>query len=176
MLRININTQQGTIEKYNNLHILCQNVINALYNDENTNDNFNMDSFQVNGIINIEGDNNLTDLNCVDKKTGVYIFLNRRYNPVYIGVAGQGKKTKHSLRERLQIQLNAHNTNGTLAKNIMNIKKKICYTKKCKKKLIKNFAPNLIVISLGKSSPKNNSKAQVLEKILTAIFDPVYNK
>ena len=166
------------MKEYNNLDNLFKNVIKTLYGQESP---MEFKKVLSTNIININGENNLKSLNEFDGSTGVYIFLNKNHIPVYIGVAGKQGST-HSLKDRLQKQFNCHESNATLAKNIVDIEsllqnKSIPNSSvKDRKKLISEYAPTLIIIDMGTLNNSNVKNSLALEQILISIFNSKYNK
>jgi len=172
------------LERYPNLESFHVNVIKVLYGDEDQDSNFGIREFKTSDIIKNDS-NNLRGLRDFEGKTGVYISTDENGAPVYIGLAGEGKSGNHSLKERLQKQLNAHLSNSTLAKNIREIEgflqndpnMRETEDKNRLKELIKKYAPKLIVISTGDlNRNEDREKAQRLEKILIALLRPKYNR
>jgi len=138
------------------------------------NSNFKKE-YNVKEIINLKGRNDIKKLDNLKKKVGVYIFANKNCKPVYIGLAGAIKKGKHSLKNRLQIQLNADLSNSTLVKNIREIENLMI--KSTSKELIERYAPKLCVIPTGEvGTNKAIESAKDLEKMLIFFLKPRYNK
>ena len=164
-------------------------IIDILYHDftiqnQNQSDVVKIKFFSLDRIVKVESKNIISELNELKKKVGVYIFINEECEPVYIGLAGK-KNGDHSLKDRLQKQLNANLTNSTLAKNIRDMEgllqndPKILNTQKKSdlKKLILIYSTYIIVIITGLLNEDSAIKeAEDLEKILIAILRPKYNK
>ena len=129
------------------------------------------------------GNNNLRKLDSYSDKSGVYIFLDEDNIPVYIGVAGK-IGGMHSIKDRLGVQLKCDLSNATLIKNILSVNVLLQDTKHQEnttnnefKKLILEFSPRFIVISLGNVTHDSSVKnANVIEQSLIAIFNSKYNK
>jgi len=125
MLKNNINISYEIILKtYSFSYPYIEETINLLYaKQKNLSQNISIKSFKTQDIINKptekneNPDNNLKPLDEFKDKTGVYIFLDKDKNPVYIGVAGE-KKAKQHLRKRLEQHFNC---NSGLSKNIIEI-------------------------------------------------------
>lgn len=175
-------SKESILKSYPNLEEYYANVIKKLYGDLIQNSNF--ETYNTSRIIR-DKKNDLRSLKNLKDKVGVYIFTNEDCEPVYIGRAGKGRKSEHSLKDRLQKQLNADLSNSTLAKNIKEIEgllqndKSILGTndKKKLKELIKKYAPKIFVIPVGKlGENKARELAQNLEKILIAVLRPKYNR
>lgn len=110
------------------------------------------------------------------KKTGVYLFIDKDGNPVYIGVGG--KSTERGLVSRITQELKKHGTGGqgydtgaTLSKNIKEIEQ---IDENEAEKIIKNL--NLTILIVGSNSNLRNRRiAQVIERMLIAACNPKYN-
>ncbi len=167
------------LSKYQNLSTYVKNVINAIYGEDIS--GIDLKCFYSSTIINTDGKNNMGVLTSYKKKTGVYIFLDNNSMPVYIGVAGK-IGGEHSIQKRLQKQFNCHKTNGTLALNIAEIEEAYGTnigntSKKDRKNLILNYAPNLLVICVGELENDDDIRTSLsLEKILISLFNSKYNK
>lgn len=178
-------SKENIFENYPNLEEYYANIIKKLYGDSIQNRGFEIYNFNTSDILNIEGRNNLGNLECLEMKVGVYIFANKDYEPVYIGLAGEGNESNHSLKGRLQKQLNADLSNSTLAKNVKDIEGLLQHdgsildtnNKKELKKLIRKYAPKIFVISTGELRENEvRELTQNLEKILIAALRPKYNR
>jgi len=170
---------KSLLAQYEKMDDLYRQIIYCLYKSkrECRNNSFSMSYYEVDKLIKIGSSNELTMLDKLQNKCGVYIFLDKGNTPVYIGVAAK-IDSKHSLKDRLQKQLNS-NTNSTLSLNI-NEYEKYNYGLSQQndfKKLILEYAPKLITISMGKLKNKEAiNRSLALEKILIALLDPEYNK
>jgi hypothetical protein len=178
-------SKETILEKYQNLQPFYVSVISVLYGNGDQDSDFRICEFKTSDIVK-EGRNNLRELKVFEGKTGVYIFTDEQHEPVYIGLAGERESSDHSLKERLQKQLNADLSNSTLAKNIGEIEGLLkndpnmqnTRDKNGLKKLINEYSPKLIVISTGdlNNNEEAREKAQILEKMLIALLRPKYNR
>ena len=151
-------SKENILKDYPRLPPFYKKVISKLFGDSTQ--KVETYKFRSDEIVNIDGCNKprVFGKDELGDKVGVYIFANKDCKPVYIGLAGKGEKSEHSLYGRLQKQLNALISNSTIAKNIKEIegilqnKNRIKTTKEKNglKQLILEYAPNIFVIPTGK--------------------------
>ena len=111
-------------------------------------------------------------------KTGVYLFINSEYVPVYIGVGGVGKSDDLADRVRNECKLYpSEDTGATLSKKIKENSSLLC-NKLSDDQIISMICSfEVIVIDLGKmDNPDNQKFASYLESLLILLFKPLYNK
>lgn len=135
-------------------------------------------NFNISKVITV--DENLIEKKIKDErlndfigKAGVYVFLDSKMNPVYIGYSS-------TIRQRLGYQLKGL-THGasTLLKNIKTVEKLFDKNLKFEGKSIKDifneYISFLIVIDYGKKNEENVRFAKSLETILISLFNSKYN-
>jgi hypothetical protein len=173
-------TFERVMNTYPNLDVYYRNILRGIFGFQS---DTLIQCYYSKDIIKFDEANTLKGvLDNLNNKCGIYIFLNKFNSPVYIGVAGE-KNSKHSLYDRLQKQFNCGERNGTLSKNIVEIKQLLqnkqfnASSKDEYKQFILDYAPKLLVIPLGSISNENNKfNALNLEKILIAVLNSKYNK
>ncbi|PIE80805.1 MAG: hypothetical protein CSA15_01485 [Candidatus Delongbacteria bacterium] len=110
-------SQYSSMNKY---FIKC---IRALYGESI--DDVKLDKFNPSKIINDNGNNNLSSLDILKDRTGVYIFVNNEKVPVYIGVGGkkvEGQDLKTRIGQELrEYRASEEDTGTTSSKEIKNI-------------------------------------------------------
>ena len=175
-------SKENILKDYSALSEEYKEIIRILYTEIPQNQIFKI--FKVEELIRTNGNNYLVPIKELKEKIGVYIFINKEYEPVYIGLAGKEDST-HSLRDRLQKQLNANLSNSTLAKNIRDIEGLLqsdstilnIEQKEKLRELILRYTAYIIVIITGEREDNNAiKKAKDLEKVLIALLRPRYNK
>jgi hypothetical protein len=178
-------SKDNILKKYFQMDDFFKSCINALYGDSEKPE---IKRYLPKNIINDVGkDNDLSCLNELSTKTGVYLFLEDQI-PVYIGIGGE-KAEGQDLKTRINQELRAYAKKGvktkyskdsgaTLSKKIQKIdllllNKKISPDVSVEK--IKTF--KLLVICCGDvSKEKDVLKSRDLETVLIALFHPKYNK
>ena len=166
------------ISKYNKLGSFYVSILKGIYGKEA---NFSIVPFKTKKFISLNSYNNLSGLDYYKNKIGVYIFLDKNQVPVYIGVAGEENST-HSLKDRLQKQLNCNKSNSTISKNIAVIEtilqnREMNNELNALKNLLLEYAPNFLVIEVGSIGDNEAAKkALELEVFLIALFNSKYNK
>ena len=130
--------------------------------------------FKAKDIINIGGRNDCLSLHNYNDGSGIYIFFDDNFNPVYIGVA---KNDDHSLKERICTHLKADHSNS-ISKNIYQIEQLIGNIETINtddrdklKKLLLKYAPFFMVIPIDDSSTAIDT-----ESVLIALLELKYNK
>jgi len=177
-------SKKSILDAHPSLPKVYKNIINILYTEILQNQD-QVKVFEVDKLIKKNGRNDLSPLNEVKDKVGVYIFINKNCEPVYVGLAGESSNSKHSLKGRLQKQLNADLSNSTLAKNIRDIEGLLqnnqeilkIRDRKRLKELICKYTAYIIAIITGELQDDNAIEdAKSLEKVLIALLRPKYNK
>lgn len=179
------------LTKYINLNEKVKFIIEKLYDDSIDEHelklfNITIKKIRLSDMIKLNIQNSYKNLEFVKKKTGVYLFLDKDENPVYIGFGGRGKK--EDLKERIKKHFSG---NESVSKLITNIKEIENYLNNTNledtefKNILLDYTPFLIVIDCGDmyknkiSMEKNEDNvkfAQALEVILIALFNSKYNK
>jgi len=157
-----------------------------LYGIKNENEN-KINCFSPSALIN-RSRYKLAILNPLKDKTGIYIFLDSEFVPVYIGIGGQ-KTNGQNLKIRLGQELRAHVKKGqsteyskdsgaTLSKNIQEIDKLLTQediSADTSIETIKGF--KIITLAVGDiDCEKDVLNARALETVLISLFHPKYNK
>lgn len=179
------------LTKYINLNEKVKFIIEKLYDDSIDEHelklfNITIKKIRLSDMIKLNIQNSYKNLEFVQKKTGVYLFLDKDENPVYIGFGGRGEK--QDLKERI---IKHFSKNKSVSKLITNIKEIENYLNNTNledtefKNILLDYTPFLIVIDCGDmyknkiSMEKNEDNvkfAQALEVILIALFNSKYNK
>lgn len=178
-------------KKYNYIDLRVKNIIEKLYDDSIDEHelklfNITIKKIRLSDMIELNIQNSYKNLEFVKKKTGVYLFLDKNENPVYIGFGGRGEK--QDLKERI---IKHFSKNKSVSKLITNIKEIENYLNNTNledtefKNILLDYTSFLIVIDCGDmyknkiSMEKNEDNvkfAQALEVILIALFNSKYNK
>jgi len=177
-------TKDKIIGEYKNMDSFYINCIEGLYGKYNKNINF----YNLSKIIKQNADNDLTDLKKLNSKTGVYLFVNKTNEPVYIGIGGE-KVNSQDLKTRIGQEFRAYTKKGevskyskdsgaTLSKNIREIDNLLENKKNSPDNSIEKIKSfSLITITVGEVKTKKDVlKSRALETILIALFHPKYNK
>ena len=184
-------SESEILNKYSNLNEKVKFIIEKLYDDSIDEHelklfNITIKKIRLSDMIKLNIQNSYKNLEFVQKKTGVYLFLDKDENPVYIGFGGRGKK--QDLKERIKKHFSG---NESVSKLITNIKEIENYLNNTNledtefKNILLDYTPFLIVIDCGDmyknkiSMEKNEDNvkfAQALEVILIALFNSKYNK
>lgn len=179
------------LKKYNYFDLRVKDIIEKLYDDSIDEHelklfNITIKKIRLSDMIKLNIQNSYKNLEFVKKKTGVYLFLDKDENPVYIGFSGRGEK--QDLKERI---IKHFSKNKSVSKLITNIKEIENYLNNINlentefKEILLNYTSFLIVIDCGnmyknetfKEKNEDNVKfAQALEVILIALFNSKYNK
>lgn len=179
------------LTKYINLNEKVKFIIEKLYDDSIDEHelklfNITIKKIRLSDMIKLNIQNSYKNLEFVQKKTGVYLFLDKDENPVYIGFGGRGKK--EDLKERIKKHFSGNESVSKLITNIKEIENYLNNTNLENtefKNILLDYTPFLIVIDCGDmyknkiSMEKNEDNvkfAQALEVILIALFNSKYNK
>ncbi len=177
-------SKDSILTKYSNIDDYFKNCINALCGEKNTGIKINY--FLPCNIILNGGSNNLSALDALKDKAGVYIFLDSDKIPVYIGKGGTSNElTGKDLKFRVGQELGKGNPHNTISNNIIDIESKLQNKKITSRvsidKFIKNFSILTItvcdrVINNNEIDKVNILNTEALEIVLIALFHPKYNK
>lgn len=179
------------LTKYINLNEKVKFIIEKLYDDSIDEHelklfNITIKKIRLSDMIKLNIQNSYKNLEFVQKKTGVYLFLDKDENPVYIGFGGRGKK--QDLKERIKKHFSGNESVSKLITNIKEIENYLNNTNLENtefKNILLDYTPFLIVIDCGNmykdkiSMEKNEDNvkfAQALEVILISLFNSKYNK
>jgi len=172
------------LEKYSQMNQYFIDCIRALYGE--CVQGVDIKCFLPCNIINKNGENFLSILDCLKGKAGVYIFMNNDSVPVYIGKGGTSssinKKAK-DLKFRIGQELGSGNKHNTLSNNIITIDSMLSNNTITESESIEHIKCfSLIVISSGDRINDGSlvqdsiDRANNLETILISLFHPKYNK
>ena len=184
-------SESEILNKYSNLNEKVKFIIEKLYDDSIDEHelklfNITIKKIRLSDMIKLNIQNSYKNLEFVQKKTGVYLFLDKDENPVYIGFGGRGEK--QDLKERIKKHFSGNESVSKLIRNIKEIENYLNNTNLEDtefKNILLDYTPFLIVIDCGDmyknkiSMEKNEDNvkfAQALEVILIALFNSKYNK
>ncbi len=176
------------LKKYNSINNFYMDCLLTLYGEPKK--NITLYPYSPFNIIKPKGDNNYSCLDALEGKTGVYIFIDNKRFPVYIGIGGK-KLDGQNLKTRVSQELNvyvekgstqttiyAKNSGATLSKNIQEIDSLLLNTSILPDNSMKTIKSlYLLVIPVGSISNQTDvTTSKCLETILIALFHPKYNK
>lgn len=179
------------LNKHKYFDLRVKNIIEKLYDDSIDEHelkffNIRIKKIELSDMIKLSIQNSYKSLEFLKKKTGVYLFLDKDENPVYVGFSGRGEK--QDLKEKI---IKHFSKNKSVSKLISNIKEIENYLNNINlgdtefKEILLNYTPFLIVIDCGNmyknetsmEKNENNVKfARALEVILISLFNSKYNK
>lgn len=186
MLNIPIIRLQTILTEYDALSEYFKSAIKAIFNGES--DLFEVIDVKANTLITDDNRNNLARLSACKEKTGIYVFLNREDQPLYVGKGGTSRNNDGNAKDlsyRISQELRGYNGNSqnTLSKNIMDVDS-ILYDKQITMEDSINKIKNMKIRILVTGSRLENGtvnidmikKVEALETILIALLPAIYNK
>ncbi|EDM65928.1 hypothetical protein PE36_08001 [Moritella sp. PE36] len=176
-IEINIDLLMG---KYEQLDIFFRSAIEELFAEQN--------DISVSELIKDDGDNDLTLIDCLKDKVGVYLFIGVDNEIKYIGKGGtsrQNKKGTKGLRYRISQELCEYKKNpqNTLSKNIIDIDSILLNKTVTSNESIESIKKMKLRVFCAGERVKNDEvnislieKVESLEMILISLLPSKYNK